>query len=188
MEVAAASKQCPNCDQALSKQSQGQQGDSCGSPVQMTRINLRTATLIRTPDANVQRVPTRHATGQGPRPAVRNNSPILAEEHSSGSSIPEADQLPSDHADHLQDVPQQQEAVSPVSRVPLRWHTENPVQQYIKGIQLSPHRWVLVGDNINGASLYAVAGYDRGSTGDIHIMVSGMGLPFPGFHARGPLI
>ena len=115
--------------------------------------------------------------GQAPRSAVRNASPILAEEHKSGSSsIPEADQLPPDHADHLQDIPQQQEAVSPVSRLALRWHTENLLQQYIKGIRLSPHRWVLVGDNINGASLYAVAGYDRGSSGDIRIMVSGKSL------------
>jgi hypothetical protein len=185
MEAAAASKQCPNCSQALSKQSEGHQGDSCGSPVQMTRIGLRTATLIRTPDANGQRVPTRRATGQGTRSAVRNGSSISAEEYSSGSSMPEADQLPPDHADHLH-VSQQQEAVSPVSRVPVRWYNENSVQQYINGIQLSPHRWVLVGDNISGASLYAVAGYDRGGTGDIHIMVSGNSPPFPRSHASRP--
>ena len=45
----------------------------------------------------------------------------MAEDHSSGSSIPEGDQFSPHYADQMGEDPQQREAVSPVSGVPLRW-------------------------------------------------------------------
>ena len=72
----------------------------------------------------------------------------MAEDHSSGSSIPEGDQPPPHYADQMGDDPQQREAVSPVSGVPHRWQSNNPVQQFIRGLQLSQHRCMLVGEAV----------------------------------------
>ena len=170
-EVAAASKQCPNCNQALQKGLEDRQGDTFDSPVQMKRLGLRPAILIQTPDARVQRQPSRRAMGQGHRSVAGGSHSIVAEDHSSGSSIPEGDQFSPHYADQMGEDPQQREAVSPVSGVPLRWQSDNPVQQYVRGLQLSQHRCVLVGENIRGAYLYGVAGYDCTNTGDISIVV-----------------
>ena len=54
--------------------------------------------------------------------------------------------------------------MSPISTVPLRWRTGTPMQLYVRGLQLSQYRCVLVGDNVRGAYLYVVAGYDRNNT------------------------
>ena len=89
----------------------------------MKRMGSRTAILIWTPDARAQRVSSRRATGQGTRHIVEEGLPISAEYHSSGSTIPEGDQLSPGHAHEMQDEFQQ--AVSPVGRVLLRWHIEN---------------------------------------------------------------
>lgn len=163
----------------LQKESQGRHGADCGSPLQWKRIGLRPAMLIRTPDARAQRKPARRATGQGSRRTAGRDHSTVVEDHRSGSSIPEGDQLPTDHADQMRDDSQHKKAVSPVSRVPLRWHSESSVQQYAKGLQLSEHRWVLVGEDIRGAYLCAVAGYDCGTTGDICIIVWTKSLAFP---------
>ena len=175
-DVAAASKQCPNCGLALQKGPLDPQENTYGSPVQMKRMGLRTAILIRTPDARVERERTRRVTGQGNRSTAGRGHPTVAEHLSSGSSIPEGDQLSPYHADQMGHDSQQQGAVSPVSRVPLRWHSTDPVQQYVRGLQLSQHRCVLVGDNIRGAYLYAVAGYDCTNTGNICIVVRSKSL------------
>ena len=166
--VAAASKRCQHCGQALQKRLQDNQGDSCGSPRHVTLIDLRTATLIRTPDARAHTAPIRRATGRSTRNRAGEDLLTFTDDNSSGDGVPGG--ATPDFTDQMQDEIQP-EAVCPVSRIPLRWQGESPVQQYVRGLQLSQHRCVLAGDSTRGAYLYAVAGYDRSNTGDICIMV-----------------
>ena len=167
-EVAAASKRSQRCGQALQKRSQDNQGDPCGSPVHVTSLDMRTATLIRTPHARAQTAPNSRATGRSTRTRAGEDFLTFADDNSSGDGVPGG--ATPEFTDQMQDETQP-EAVSPVSRIPLRWQGESPVQQYVRGLQLSQHRYVLVGDNSRGTYLYAVAGNDCSNIGDICIMV-----------------
>jgi hypothetical protein len=125
-EVAAASKRCHHCGQALQKRSQDNQRDPCGSPMHVSRIGLRTATFIRTPDVRAQIAPTRQATGRSTRTRAGEDLFSFADDNSSGDGAP--GRATPEFTDQMQDEPQP-EAVSTMSRAPLRWQGEIPVQQ-----------------------------------------------------------
>ena len=166
--VPAASRKCNACGHDQKKRTRDSSADSGLSPVHQTRIAFRDTVHIRSAEAARQCAPTRRRTGHSSR-------------RTAAQSVTHIEGIDSD-GDHQEDGGFWQdtaeeayagppEPVSPVSRGVMRLQGESSLQQYIRVLRLSPHRWVLVGESPSGAACYAMAGYDCSRDGGISIMV-----------------
>ena len=167
--VPIASRNCNACGQDQRKQGRSSSADSELSPVQQTRITFRNTVHIHSPEATRQCAPTRRHTGHSSRQTAAEAVTHLEETYSDGDCQDDGGFWP-DTAEEA-GLAGPSEPASPVSRAVLRVQGESPVQQYIRVLRLSPHRWVLIGESPSGAACYAMAGYDCSRDGGISIMV-----------------